>query len=112
MTIYRKSKADNTILFLACTPRPEWVIVDPIYLLGPMSVPVRTVHVYAIRKINLNSGGEMMLRKIFAVLLVSALSFATFTGCHSMGEVTGEAAEGVEEGAEEFEEGYEEGKDE
>lgn len=54
----------------------------------------------------------MMLRKIFAILLVSALSFATFTSCHSMGEVTGEAAEGVEEGAEEFEEGYEEGKDE
>jgi hypothetical protein len=53
-----------------------------------------------------------MLKKIFAVLLVSALSSGVFTSCHSMGEVTGEAAEGVEEGAEKFEEGYEEGKDE
>mgnify|MGYP001108005575 CR=1 FL=1 len=54
----------------------------------------------------------MMLEKIFVAILVSALSFGIFTGCHFMGEVTGEAAEGVEEGAEEFEEGYEEGRDE
>jgi hypothetical protein len=54
----------------------------------------------------------MMLKNIAIAILVSALSFGIFTGCHSMGEVTGEAAEGVEEGAEEFEEGYEEGKDE
>jgi hypothetical protein len=53
-----------------------------------------------------------MLRKIFAALLITILSFGMFASCHSMGEVTGEAAEGVEEGAEEFKEGYEEGKDE
>jgi hypothetical protein len=36
------------------------------------------------------------------------LSFAAFSGCHQLGEWTGQGAEEVEEGAEEFEEGYEE----
>jgi hypothetical protein len=53
-----------------------------------------------------------MLKKILAALMIGVLSFGFLTSCHTMGEVTGEAAEEVEEGAEEFEKGYEEEKDE
>ena len=51
------------------------------------------------------------MKKLTIFILALILAGPGLTGCHTMGEWTGEAADEVEEGAEEFEEGYEERKD-
>jgi beta-galactosidase GanA len=97
---------------LSTTAPLRRVIPDSIYPICPISVHAGKTHFQHVYSGTWKKEAEDMHKIILTAMKIGLLSFGLFTSCHTMGEITGEAAEEVEEGAEEFEEGYEEEKDE